>query len=305
MKNNSKIIIVAVLAMAAGLIAGYFIFNKSQSANTAHQHLVTAPAAQDATTYTCSMHPQIRQDEPGECAICGMDLIPVDEAGSNGDPAVFSMTEDALKLANVQTSIAGGESTAGKTITLNGKIQADERLAASQVAHVPGRIDRLYITFTGEQIRKGQKLADIYSPELVTAQRELLEALKFQEVNPALVKAARQKLVFWKIPQRTINDIETSGKVQENFTLFADAGGVVTERHVSVGDYAKQGDVLFDLVNMQKLWVLFDAYEDDLPNIRKGDKIIFTTPSSPDKQFETRVTFIDPILNPKNEGGSH
>ena len=308
--KNIKIIIVAIVALMIGLGGGYVLFgNKNQMVDhSAHQHNNEATSSSDsAEEWICSMHPQIRQNEPGLCPICEMDLIP---AGGNesDDPLVLQMTESAVQLANIQTTIVGNRNikggNAGKTIQLSGKVQADERLASSQVAHVPGRIEKLYVTFTGEQVSEGQKLADIYSPDLIAAQRELLEALKLQSINPNLLEAARNKLRFWKISNNTISNIETSGSVQETFPLFAAESGVVTNRRVSVGDYLKQGEPLFDLMNLRKVWVLFDAYEDDLANVKVGSRIEFTTPTFPNKTFKTRITFIDPLINPKTRTAS-
>ena len=301
MKSNIKIIITAIIAIAVGLVTGYFIFGNKQNNNTptqTHNHEVEAvQTATNTEIWTCSMHPQIRQNEPGDCPICGMDLIPLEENTSN-NPLVLEMTNEAVKLANIQTTIVGEANTkTGMTIRLSGKIQPDERLASSQVAHVPGRIEKLYVSFTGKQVNKGQKIATLYSPELVTAQRELLEALKLKDLNPDLIEAARNKLRYWKIGESTIQQIEQEGKIQENFTVYADESGIVTNRRVSVGDYVKQGEPLFDLMNLRKVWVLFDAYEEDLPIISIGDKIEFTTPSLPNKTFKTTVTFIDPIIN--------
>ena len=301
MKSNIKIIITAIIAIAIGLVAGYFIFGNKQSNNTpaqTHNHEAeTVQTSANSEIWTCSMHPQIKQNEPGDCPLCGMDLIPL-EANSSNNPLVLEMTDEAVKLANIQTSIVGEANTkTGKTIRLSGKIQPDERLASSQVAHVPGRIEKLYVSFTGEQVNKGQKIATLYSPELITAQRELLEALKLKDLNPDLIEASRNKLRFWKIGESTIQQIEQEGKIQENFTVYADESGIVTNRRVSVGDYVKQGEPLFDLMNLRKVWVLFDAYEEDLPSISIGDKIEFTTPSLPNKTFKTTVTFIDPIIN--------
>ncbi len=303
MKKDNKIIIIAVLAVALGLAIGYFAFGgekQRSSVTEVHQHN-GSEGEKAEEIWTCSMHPQIRQNEPGQCPICGMDLIPASSAGGSSDPLVLEMTEDAVKLANIQTTIVG-EQTGGntsKSIALSGKVQADERLAASLVAHVPGRIEKLYVTFTGEQVNKGQKLASIYSPELVTAQRELLEALRLKDINPELAEAARNKLRYWKISDRTLQKIEQEGKVKETFTLYADESGVVTGRRVAVGDYVKKGEALFDIMNLRRVWVLFDAYEEDLPSISLGAKIEFTTPSIPNKVFNTRITFIDPVINPK------
>ncbi|MCI5057582.1 MAG: efflux RND transporter periplasmic adaptor subunit, partial [Flavobacteriales bacterium] len=217
----------------------------------------------------------------------------------------LEMTDAAVKLANIQTTIVGEKDNAtGKTIRLSGKIQPDERLASSQVTHISGRIEKLHVSFTGEQVNKGQKIATLYSPELITAQRELLEALKLKDLNPDLVEAARNKLRYWKIGSAAIEQIEQKGKIQENFTVYSDETGIVTNRRVSVGDYIKQGEPLFDLMNLRKVWVLFDAYEEDLSSVSIGDKIEFTTPSIPNKTFKTTVTFIDPIINPNTRVAS-
>ena len=302
-KSNIKTILIASITLIIGLVLGFLLFGRNNSSNTlpdGHEHSGTiVPVAAEAQIWTCSMHPQIRQNEPGDCPLCGMDLIPLEEGGTSDDPLVLQMTEQAVKLACIETTIVGqskhnGE---GKSIQLSGKVQADERLASSQVAHIPGRIEKLYVTFTGEQVNRGQKLATIYSPELITAQRELIEALKLKDVNPGLVEAARNKLRFWKISAQTIEEIEKKGEVQETFTIYADESGIVTTRRVAVGDYLKQGEPLFDLMNLRKVWVLFDAYEEDLRNISLGDKIAFITSSVPNKTFETRVTFIDPVIN--------
>ncbi len=299
-------IFLLIIALAVGLFGGYLIFGgaASETAPTDHDHTGETAAAAE-TTWTCSMHPQIRQPEPGDCPICGMDLIPLAETDNN-DPAVFKMTEAAVALANVQTSVIGrgSLSEAGDSRRLSGKVQADERRAASQVAHVPGRIERLYVSFTGEQIRRGQRLADIYSPELISAQQELLEARKLRDVSPELLAAARDKLRYWKIDSATIARIEQSGTLQEVFPLFADATGTVTERRVAVGDYVRRGEPLFDLVDLGRVWVLFDAYENDLRRIAVGDRIEFTTPALPAQTFTTRVTFIDPVLDPATRTAS-
>lgn len=301
MKSNIKNIIIVILALVIGLGAGYFIFGNNQKVNAptdAHNHEAEAvKTSADAEIWTCSMHPQIKQNEPGDCPLCGMDLIPL-EANSSNNPLVLEMTDAAVKMANIQTTIVGETSSiTGKTIRLSGKIQPDERLASSQVTHISGRIEKLYVSFTGEQVNKGQKIATLYSPELITAQRELLEALKLKDLNPNLLEAARNKLRYWKIGNATIEQIEQKGKIQENFTVYADETGIVTNRRVSVGDYIKQGEPLFDLMNLRKVWVLFDAYEEDLSNVSIGDRIEFTTPSLPNKTFKTKVTFIDPIIN--------
>lgn len=307
--KNIKTISLVIIAALVGMGAGYLVFGNKNAAvpPMGHDHAQMEESATNEQIWTCSMHPQIRQNEPGQCPICGMDLIPLDEASSSGDgnPLVLEMTEEAAKLANIQTVEVGSSAGASvKTISLTGKIEADERLAASQVAHVPGRIEQLFVTFTGENIRKGQKLATIYSPELVSAQKELIEAKKWADTRPQLLEAVRQKLRFWKIPETTIQEIESTGELQPNVNVFAEQSGVVLKRRVSVGDYVKEGSVLFDVTNLSRLWVLFDAYEEDLADIRLGDRVKFTVASLPDREFSAKITFIDPLINPQTRTAS-
>ena len=296
MKNQTIYWLIVPGTLLLGLGLGYLLFGPS--GNLPETEPAPPAHGEEAATYTCSMHPQIRQNEQGICPICEMDLTLLSTTSSNDDPLVLQMTEDAVRLSNIETTIVGSRASAAKTMQIAGKIQYDERLSASQVAHVPGRIEQLYVTFTGEQVRKGQKLATIYSPQLITAQHELLEARKFWDIDSDLIQAARKKLEYWKIPAEQIKEIESSGKVQETFTIITDAAGIVTNRRVSVGDHIKEGDVLFDLVSLDRLWVVFDAYEEDLAHIKLGNRIEFTTPALPERTFSTRVNFIGPVLDP-------
>ena len=290
-----------LLAVILGLGLGYLLFQPSSAPMPTGEVEHVHEAGE--TIWTCSMHPQIRQNEPGSCPICGMDLIPLEE-NTSSDPLVLEMTKAAVKLAQIETTVIGESGTAEKVLSLSGKIHEDERLAASQVAHIPGRIEKLYVSFEGENVSRGQKIAKLYSPELITAQQELFQAIKLKNNNPGLLTAAKQKLAYWKLTEAQIQAMADSGAIQETFDIYADASGVVTTRRVSVGDYVKQGGVLFDLVNLNRVWVLFDAYEEDLAQIKVGDEVRFTTPSVPGKTFTTRITFIDPVINPQTRVAS-
>ena len=127
----------------------------------------------------------------------------------------------------------------------------------------------------------------------------MIEAVKLRQSHPELLEAARKKLAYWKIPQAQIEVIEKEGSIQENFDLRADVSGVVTQRHVTVGDHLMQGGSLFEVVNLNQVWVLFDAYEEDLGKVKVGDKITFSTPALPDRSFQTTLTFINPVINPQ------
>ncbi len=305
---NKRIVLILVIGLITGGIIGYFIAKTSsnnlliqESANShiepsAHSHIESSA---NPEIWTCSMDPQVRQPEPGDCPICGMDLIPLESGSNSDDPLVLEMTEDAVRLANIQTTVLGESGDSQKTIRLNGKIKADERRSVSQTAHIPGRIEQLFITFTGEKVRKGQKLATIYSPELIAAQKELLEAIKLSDLNPKLIEAARNKLKSWKISTADIEDIENTGEIKELFTVFAESSGVVINRRVSVGDYVNTGQVLFDLIDLSRVWVVFDGYEEDLADLKPGSIVSFSTPSLPGQEFRTRISFIDPMIDPQ------
>lgn len=278
-----------------GIFIGWLFFHPSYKTEEKHDH--STEVAQ-STIWTCAMHPQIRMEQPGKCPICGMDLIQLVQNNSDSiDPGSISLTSEAAQLANVLTTIVTRQNPV-KEIRLYGKVQADERLLQSQVAYVPGRIERLNINFTGETVEKGQVLAQVYSPELVTAQQELLESAKTKQTQPAIYEAAKEKLRQWKLTDNQITTIEESGSVQNTVDVLSTTNGIVTARRVNAGDYVSQGSVLFDIADLSKVWVMFDAYESDLQFLRKGEKISFTLQSLPGENYTSNIVFVDPVINP-------
>ena len=149
--------------------------------------------------------------------------------------------------------------------------------------------------FTGEEVRAGQTLATIYSPELFTAQQELLQAINMQQ--PQLVQAAREKLLLWNMTAAQIDEIQKSGKASPMVEIKSNTSGIVTAKRVNRGDYIFQGAVLFDIANLSRVWAMFDAFEVDLPFLNKGDRVEFTLPAFPGKQFTGKISFVDPIIN--------
>lgn len=284
------------LLLIAGFFLGWLFFHGNGKTIENQDHLTQTVKA---TIWTCAMHPQIRKTEPGKCPICGMDLITVSQSGGDSvmDPSTIHFTQEAVQLANVLTSVVSRQKPV-KEIRLYGKVQADERLMQSQVSHIPGRIEKLMVNFTGETVRKGQPLAVIYSPELVNAQQELLEAAKMKDSQPEIFEAAKDKLRQWKLSEEQVNAIVASGAVQNNFEFFSGTSGVVTARKVNNGDYISQGTVLFEVADLSHLWVMFDAYESDLPFLKKGDLIDFTVQALPGNNFKGNILFIDPVIDP-------
>ena len=293
MKKN---VIFSVLAGIVGLLIGYLIFSGNSADDQDNHNHTTASGTQ---MWTCSMHPQIMQPEPGDCPICGMDLIPA-EGGSDGlSKDQFRMTKNAVALANIETFTVGNDVSGDNEITLSGKIVNNEEKIATQTVHVSGRIEKLYINYEGEEVRKGQLIALVYAPKLVAAQQELLTAVGLKNTQPELYKAVRNKLSYWKLSDKQINTIEETGEVKTNIGVYAENSGVVKEIMVKVGNYVNEGTPLFGLVNLSTVWASFDAYEYMLPLIKEGQNIKITTNAYPDKTINAKIDFIDPILNTK------
>ena len=282
--------------LAVGLLLGWILFGGSPKEETDHNHDAVTETNQ---MWTCSMHPQIMQPAAGDCPICGMDLIPA-ESGSDGLLAgQFKLTENAMALANIQTTVVGKGNAEGNTIKLSGKIAENEEANAVQVSYFSGRIEHLNVSFTGEEVRKGQLLATIYSPELYAAQQELITAASLKESQPALYKAVRNKLKLWKLSENQINQIEETQKVKENFPVYATVSGTVTEKLVEQGDFIKQGQPLLKIANLNTVWANFDVYENQIELFKKGQEVSVSTNANANKVFKGKVDFIDPILNSK------
>ncbi|HEY5689668.1 MAG TPA: efflux RND transporter periplasmic adaptor subunit [Yeosuana sp.] len=298
-KNKNTLKMVGILF--AGVLLGWIFFGGDNAPKSDHEQ---STSESKETIWTCSMHPQIRMNEPGLCPICGMDLIPLESNGSSIDPDAIQMTDDAMKLANIQTMIVGGGDNASKKLALNGKVQIDERKLYTQSSHIPGRIERLMINFTGEKVSRGQTLAMVYSPELVTAQEELLQAYGMKDAQPDLFPAAKQKLSNLKIGEGTINKIISTNKPIQQFPITADVSGIITAKKVDLGDYVGQGMPIYEIADLSSLWVLFDVYETDMPWVKVGNKIRYTVQSLPGESFEGIVSFIDPLINPQTRVAS-
>lgn len=298
MKLNKKEIIIGAVC----LFAGFLIFLVASKLNRHSENKgKTSPSAQQDITsvYTCSMHPQIRQEEPGKCPLCGMNLVPLstNQQISKSNNQQITMSQEAIALANVQTHKVKTVSPEHE-IYLTGKISVNEQKLAVITANYSGRIEKLFIDFTGQSVRIGQKLATIYSPDLITAQKELIEASKFKDLNPALYNASKEKLRLWKINESQINEIERSGVVLTEFDMYADQSGIVIRRDIAKGDYVNKGAVLFEIADLSSVWVFLDAYESDLPFLKVNQKITITIASIPGKEFNTAISFIDPLINP-------
>ena len=291
MNIDKKTKIVVLITLLIGVLLGALLFR-----GDAKEEVHKTEVASKVEVWTCSMHPQIRQPEPGDCPICGMDLIPLASDNDAADPDAISMSESAMIIAGISTYKVGN-SDGIKDISLNGKIEVNEKTVYSQSSHIPGRIEKIQVTFVGEYVKKGQVVAYVYSPELASAQQELIEAYSVKDIQPQLLESVKTKLRNWKVSDATINKIISTGKTQDRFPIYADVSGYVIKKNVELGDYLQKGQTLYEVADLSNVWVLFEIYESDLAWIKKGDKVNYTIASFPGETFSGTIAFIDPFIN--------
>ena len=252
------------VAILAALWAGYVLRGSSTSAPSGSGHVhVEDEIEPKEQTWTCSMHPQIRQKEPGQCPICGMDLIPVEStAAAAAGPREFVTSEGAKALMNVETAEVV-RMFVTKEVRMVGKIDYDETRLGYITAWVPGRIDRMYVDYTGIHVNKGDHMVYLYSPDLLVAQDELRRASRAMAEMPANApetlrrtaeatrNAAREKLRRWGLANAQIEDAEKRGITSDHVTIYAPMGGTVIHREGQEGMYVIAGTRLYTIADIE------------------------------------------------------
>lgn len=294
-----KKIISYILILGIGLFLGWLFFEKNHH-NNSYKEITNTNSIEE---WTCSMHPQIRQPESGDCPICGMDLIPVDFSDLKSETVLknnqIKMSDHALALANVQTTFVGiyHDTIQNNELELSGQIEENESSLYTQTAHIGGRLENFSVTYEGEYVKKGQLIGAIYSPEIVTAQQELLIASESKKIQPEIYHAVKQKLRLWKLSSTEINEIERIKKIKTKFPLYADASGIVKQKMATIGTHIQAGAPLYTLTNLSKVWVILEAYEKDIQYLKVGQTVSIKTSAYPDELFKGTISFIEPILN--------
>ncbi|MHC5021497.1 MAG: efflux RND transporter periplasmic adaptor subunit [Planctomycetota bacterium] len=285
--------------VAGGLLCAVLLFWIGRA--TAPAGGAAAPAAgaaQTPTIWYCSMHPQIKQPMPGKCPICAMDLIPL------------QLSAAAKALAEIETATVRRR-FATKTVRMVGKVEYDETRVRSIASWINGRIDRLFVDYTGTPVRAGDHLVKIYSPELLSAQQELLEAKAQVDAhtpetseflrgsNARALGSAREKLRLWGLSGAQVAAIEARGTAEDRVEITAPMGGVVIHKGVHEGMYVKTGSVMYRIADLSHLWVQLEAYESDLAWLRYGQGVVVTTEAHPGEAFEGTIAFIAPQVDPR------
>ncbi|MBD3162178.1 MAG: efflux RND transporter periplasmic adaptor subunit [Candidatus Eisenbacteria bacterium] len=307
--GRGRWILLVLAVFAVGLVAGSWLFGGGEAPpadapmQRAHDH------EEEATVWTCSMHPQIKLPEEGKCPICFMDLIPLESDSGEESPVRLQMSEAAIQLAEIETAPVVRQDLETR-IRLSGKVAVDERRVKRITAWVPGRLERLFVDFTGSVVDAGDPLVEIYSPDLYSAQVELLQAIRarselaaagagvLRETAESTVAAAREKLQLLGLTEAQIAAIEERGAASERITIHAPIGGTVVHKNAVEGAYVETGTPIYTIADLSRVWVMLDAYESDLTWVDEGDEVEFRVEALPGETFTGTVAFVDPVVDP-------
>lgn len=284
-----------------------------------------APAAGDTagTIYTCPMHPQIRQPQPGRCPICGMELVPAASAAADLDSFAVQIEPAQRRLANIEVA-AVEKGPLDALLQTVGAIAVDESRQATISAYIDGRLERLFADYTGVDIKKGDHLAVIYSPQLYSAQVEYLEARRqlgsaaglaaVRQAQEALTANTRQRLREFGMTEEQLAELDRTGKAESRLTIYSPQGGTVVEKLAVEGAYVKAGEPIYRIAELSTVWLMLELFPEDATRIRYGQRVEAVVQSLPGEKLLGRVAFIDPTVDLKtrtvgvrvellNEGG--
>lgn len=306
--------ILGVLLLAA---LSFSACTKSSTQDAQQKNVESASHEQHQTEeeyYTCPMHPSVRSDRPGACPVCNMALVKKTKQKDLNPSDLKSLR--AVSLSATQRVMANISTVKARRHTINREISAVGVVSYAEpnYRHIsmrfPGRLEKLYISYTGETIRKGDPVADVYSPEAVTAQQEYLLSLESFEQSKSgiqsialsteqLLEQAKNKLLLWGFTERQVERLKDSRKVNYVVTIYSPVSGTVVKKSVDAQHYAATGEDMFDVADLSTVWAYLDVYETDLRFVTKGQQVQMKTVAYPYDEFTGRIIFIDPIVNPE------
>jgi len=253
------------------------------------------------TYYTCSMHPQIMQEKPGTCPICHMDLIPVNKSSETRDEIMLS--DEQIQLGNIQTDTLG-RALVGDKVVLTATLNFDEMKVNTVSARITGRIDRLYFKNTGDFVKKGDHLFDLYSEELNTAKQEYLAALERQQTLgnsiidfKQLLQSAKNKMLLWGVSEAQIDALAKAKQFSPLTAFYSTATGYVTELPVKEGQYVMEGGEVVKLADLSTLWAEAQVYASQLASVDYQGVATVQLPDMPGAAINGKVTFANPEIS--------
>jgi multidrug efflux pump subunit AcrA (membrane-fusion protein) len=295
--------------LAAVLVLGFalhWVWTVSRASEPQEAATGATQSEKAAQKWTCAMHTQIQKDGPGKCPICGMDLIPV-ESGATMGLRFLPVSPESRALMDIEVTPVERRYVEAD-VRMVGKVEYDETRRKYITARVPGRLDRLFVDYTGIEVKQGDHMADMYSEELYVAQQELIEfARRARQPRPKTsffdtpgvdpLSSAREKLRLLGLTKEQIADIEKQKKPTDHVMIYAPMGGIVVEKLKQQGDRVKVGERIYAIADLSKVWVMLDAYESDLEWVRYGQHVEITTEAYPNiKPLTGRIAKVDPFL---------
>jgi Cu(I)/Ag(I) efflux system membrane fusion protein len=254
--------------------------------------------------YTCSMHPQVHEDHPGDCPICGMKLIAVSKKSmSSGKAMQIQLSAEQIRLGNIHADTIGKENI-GDKLVLTGTLNFNQDKLSSVSARVEGRVDKLYFKSIGDYVAKGTKLYDLYSEQLNNAKQEYVNALQQAGsignslINySALVESAKTKLLLWGMTEGQIKVLAKSKQPSAHTTFYSTEAGYITTINANEGEYVMEGGAVIQLANLSTLWAEAQVYTTQMSSISKNGN---TTVQIPDlnKIINGSIDFVNPEINP-------
>lgn len=275
---------------------------------------VLSAVESQAVEYYCPMHPHIIREQPGKCPICGMPLVKrAKTAGQAALPegvlAQVQLTPLKVERGRIGTSPVEYRLLSREVRTV-GIVDYDETRRAYISSRIKGRVDKLLVNYIGQKVKKGDPLAEIYSPDLVVAQEELLTAARAlkEQKSPespaalsarAVVDASRRKLLLWGVTDQQVEEILRRGTPQTHVAVLSPIAGIVTEKKVLEGHYAMEGEDLYTVADLGRVWLQAKVFERDIQGINEGTVVEVTTTAYPNEVFAGKITFIAYTVDPQ------
>ena len=314
MNKYLKYSLILIVISSIGFAVYFFTIQSDSHSEMEHQSEI----------YTCSMHPQIIRDKPGNCPICGMTLVKkITESQAEEDNSIdnFLKPTDNFIVGDYQTTTAK-DTTLSSEINLPGIVSYDPNSSVNIAARISGRIEKMYVNYKYQKVAKGQKLFDLYSPELLTEQQNFIYLISNDSDNTSIIKASKQKLLLYGMSVRQINSLSSSKKVNPQVSIYSPASGIVqgTEKmdntsnstmqsasynteilNIKEGNYIKKGEVVFKLVNTDKVWGIFNVSQGYNSLIKTNQSIKIATELDKNEFIDAQINFIETQFNPADK----
>lgn len=302
MKNVIKTAGLIIFGLIAGFLAKDWL-ELNQDQNKDIDQLANTSCATDgaALIFSCAMHPSLESEEPGACPVCGMKLV--DRLSSPYfNPELIPLEPGQVRQLNIRTAAVRNEGNLQKEIRLTGKLELDESKVFHQICHLPGRLEKLYISKVGDYVKKGQAIASVYSKELVAA----LETYHYNKRSESLARSALNNLAAWKVPAKFYESVDMTKDYHLAVDVYADFSGVVTDMKASPGSYALNTHmghptVLYEVADLSQLWAILDVYERDLNWVKTGATVSLEFPAFPGQKWEGKVDYIGDQVDPVSQ----